>query len=150
MIRIERRRESRFGKLRRELKNGHRMEGALSQQLDCLIPYRNATQDPACALFVPRGTMGMNEVQYLTIGEVAALIRKRPKTVRNLMSRSVFCDGVHYFRPRGSTPLFKRDAVIQWIEGRETAPQAGNRRSKGHCSVDLSLIPAVRGKADGL
>lgn len=108
------------------------------------------TTIPVCALIVPSGLMGMNDTQYLTIGEVAALIRKKPKTVRNLMSRSVFCDGVHYFRPRGSTSLFKRDAVIQWIEGRETARQAGNRRSKGHCSIDLSLIPAARGKTDGL
>jgi hypothetical protein len=94
--------------------------------------------------------IGMNEVQYLTIGDVAALIRKTPKTVRNLMSRGVFRDAVHYFRPRGSTPLFKRDAVIQWVEGREAAQQGGNKRSKGHCSLDLSLIPAARGKADGL
>lgn len=92
----------------------------------------------------------MNEGQYLTIGEVAALIRKTPKTVRNMMSRGVFRDAVHYFRPRGSTPLFKRDAVIQWVEGREATSQIGTRRSKGHCSLDLSLIPAVRGKADGL
>ncbi len=94
--------------------------------------------------------MGMNEVQYLTIGEVAALIRKTPKTVRNLMSRGVFRDAVHYFRARGSTPLFKRDAVIQSVEGREAAPETGARRSRGHCSVDLSLIPAARGKVDGL
>ena len=83
----------------------------------------------------------MKDTQYLTIGEVAALIRKEPKTVRNMMSRGVFRDAVHYFRPRGSTPLFKRDAVIQWVEGREVAQQAGTRRGKGHCSVDLSLIP---------
>ena len=115
-----------------------------------MIPDDIVTANPACALFVPRGIVGMNEVQYLTIGEVAALIRKTPKTVRNLMSRGVFRDAVHYFRPRGSTPLFKRDAVIQWVEGREAAAQTGTRRSKGHCSVDLSLIPLARVKADGL
>lgn len=83
----------------------------------------------------------MNDTQYLTIGEVAALIRKTPKTVHNMMSRGVFRDKVHYFRPRGSTPLFKRDAVIQWVEGREPAMPARSKRGKGHCSVDLSLIP---------
>ena len=83
----------------------------------------------------------MNEVPYLTIGEVAKLIRKTPKTVRNMMSRGVFRDAVHYFRPRGSTPLFKRDAVIQWVEGRETSSQEAAKRGRGRCSVDLSLIP---------
>jgi len=83
----------------------------------------------------------MNEVPYLTIGEVAKLIRKTPKTVRNMMSRGVFRDAVHYFRPRGSTPLFKRDAVIQWVEGRDGSPQDARRGRRGRCSVDLSLIP---------
>ena len=83
----------------------------------------------------------MNDIPYLTIGEVAKLIRKTPKTVRNMMSRGVFRDAVHYYRPRGSTPLFKRDAVIQWVEGRDGAPRMPSRRGKGRCSVDLSLIP---------
>ena len=83
----------------------------------------------------------MNRGEDLTIGEVAALIRKKPKTVRNLMSRGVFRDEEHYFRPRGSTPLFKRAAVIQWVEGREPVSQAPSKRGKGRCSVDLSLIP---------
>ena len=83
----------------------------------------------------------MNEVPYLSIEDVAKLIRKTPKTVRNMMSRGVFKAAVHYFRPRGSTPLFKRDAVIQWVEGHETAPQGRGDRGKGRCSVDLSLIP---------
>ncbi|MFN8628658.1 MAG: hypothetical protein U0587_22145 [Candidatus Binatia bacterium] len=47
----------------------------------------------------------MSESQYLSIPEVAALIRKTPKTVRNMMSRGVIRDAVHYFRPRGATPL---------------------------------------------
>jgi hypothetical protein len=75
---------------------------------------------PECAFLVPKETTGMKESEYLTIGEVAGLIRKTPKTVRNLMSRSVFQHGVHYFRPRGSTPLFKRDALVQWIERHQT------------------------------
>lgn len=83
----------------------------------------------------------MSDIQYMTIGEVAALIRKAPKTVQNMMARGVFRDKVHYFRPRGSTPLFKRDAVIQWIEGREPASQVTRNRSGNRCAVDLSLIP---------
>jgi hypothetical protein len=94
--------------------------------------------------------MGMSESQYLSIPEVAALIRKTAKTVRNMMTRSVFREGVHYFRPRGSTPLFKRDAVIQWAEGRDTMPRAVDRRRKGRCTIDLSLIPSVRDRTDGL
>ena len=83
----------------------------------------------------------MPQGEYLSIGEVAALIRKTPKTVRNMMSRGVFRDAVHYFRPRGSTPLFKRDAVIQWVEGREPVSPPSRKGGKSRCSVDLSLIP---------
>ena len=53
---------------------------------------------------------------YLTIAEVAALLKLRPKTVRNKMARGEFTQGVHYFRRRGLRPLFKSSAVVRWVE----------------------------------
>jgi len=59
--------------------------------------------------------------EYLTIAEVAALLRCKAKTIRNKMSSGIFQLGVHYFRPAGFDPLFKRSAVIELIEGREAS-----------------------------
>jgi len=91
----------------------------------------------------------MHSGPYLTVAEVAELIRKNPKTVRNLMVKGVFRERVHYFRPRGSSPLFKREAIIQWIEGTEPLPEPKDRRRQGVCRVNLALIPALKaGKTD--
>ena len=59
--------------------------------------------------------------EYLTIAEVAALLRCKAKTIRNKMSSGIFRLGVHYFRPAGFDPLFERSAVIELIEGREAS-----------------------------
>jgi hypothetical protein len=56
---------------------------------------------------------------YLTLAEAAELARCAAKTVQNLMLRGVLVEGVHYFRPRGRRPLFHRDALVAWIEGRD-------------------------------
>jgi hypothetical protein len=59
--------------------------------------------------------------EYLTITEVAGLLRCKPKTVRNKMSAGIFRQGVHYFRPAGFDPLFKLTAVVELIEGPEAS-----------------------------
>jgi hypothetical protein len=59
--------------------------------------------------------------QYLTIAETADLLKCEAKTIRNKMSAGIFRLGVHYFRPVGFNPLFKRRAVIELIEGREAS-----------------------------
>jgi hypothetical protein len=56
---------------------------------------------------------------YLTLAEAAELARCAPKTIQNLMQRRILVEGVHFFRPRGRRPLFQRDAVVAWIEGRD-------------------------------
>jgi hypothetical protein len=45
--------------------------------------------------------MGEQEVieEYLTIKEVAVLLKVSPKRVRNLMCSRVLLEGVHFFRP---------------------------------------------------
>lgn len=59
--------------------------------------------------------------EYLTIAEAADLLKVKAKTVTNKMASGVFKLGVHYFRPRGFRPLFKRSALVELIEGREAS-----------------------------
>jgi excisionase family DNA binding protein len=54
--------------------------------------------------------------EYLTIPEVAALLKVKPKTIRNKMAAGVFREGVHFFRPPGLGPRFKSSAVVAWLE----------------------------------
>ena len=60
----------------------------------------------------------LNEIndEYLTIKEVAARLKLRPKTIQNKMAAGVFRQGVHYFRPDGLGTRFKWRAVVKWIE----------------------------------
>jgi excisionase family DNA binding protein len=59
---------------------------------------------------------------YLTVKETAEFLRLDEQTIRNKMHRGVFRPGVHYFVRRGEIgPRFKRAALEQWLEGRETA-----------------------------
>lgn len=61
-------------------------------------------------------------LQYLTIAEAASLLRIDQQTMRNKISLGIFREGVHFFRPRGSRPLFKRQALEDYVEGREAQP----------------------------
>jgi len=61
-----------------------------------------------------------NPKEYLTIKEVAQLTGRKAQTIRNLMSKKIFRLGKHYFKPNGGHPLFKRSAIIAWIEGETT------------------------------
>lgn len=65
----------------------------------------------------------MNE--YLTIKEVAALLKVSPKRVQNMMGAGIFTEGLHFFRPRGLRPRFKATAVQAYVEGKDR-PQASN------------------------
>jgi len=69
---------------------------------------------------------------YLTIAEAAELLRISPKTIYNKMSAGVFVEGKHYFRRRGSQPLFKRVAIEQWIEGKDPEPPTGIMMARGY------------------
>lgn len=55
---------------------------------------------------------------YLTIAEVAALLRVKPKTLRNKVAAGIFREGEHFFRKPGLGPRWKRAAVVSWLEGR--------------------------------
>ncbi len=58
---------------------------------------------------------------YLTVTEAAEFLRVKPDTVRERMRLGVFQFRVHYFRRKGMRPLFKRSALIQWVEGQDGA-----------------------------
>jgi excisionase family DNA binding protein len=79
--------------------------------------------------------------QYLTISEAAELCRVKPDTIKDRMRRGVYKLGVHYFRPAGSRPRFKRSAVIAWLEG--TDVQAEDKQA------ELKAIPMSRGYSLG-
>lgn len=78
---------------------------------------------------------------YLTIAEAAELLRTTPATVRNKMSAGIFVEGVHYFRPRASAPLFKRDALIAFVEQKEEKSAPRLRMAGGY---ELGSGPSVR------
>ena len=62
--------------------------------------------------------------EYLTINELAARLKVKPKTIKNKMASGIFKKGVHYFSPRGFRPRFKWSAIQAWLEGSE-AQQIG-------------------------
>jgi len=54
--------------------------------------------------------------EYLTISELAARLKIKPKTIKNKMSSGIFRRGLHYFSPPGLGPRFKWSAVVAWLE----------------------------------
>lgn len=57
--------------------------------------------------------------EYLTISELAARLKLKPKTIKNKMAAGIFKKGVHFFSPAGLGPRFKWSAIVQWIEATE-------------------------------
>jgi len=49
--------------------------------------------------------------EYLTIAELSARLKIKPKTVKNKMAAGIFRCCVHYFSPAGLGPRFKWSAV---------------------------------------
>jgi hypothetical protein len=77
----------------------------------------------------PEITRGMTTAgdEYLTVPELAARLKLRPKTVRNRMYDGTWQKGVHWFAPRGISPRFRWSAVVRWLEApeQEAANDAG-------------------------
>jgi len=73
--------------------------------------------------------------EYLTIEELSARLKIKPKTVKNKMASGVFRRGVHYFSPQGLRPRFKWSSIVAWLEEKDEA--ATNQ------STDV--IPMARG-----
>jgi Helix-turn-helix domain len=81
---------------------------------------------------------------YLTIIEAADLARVSTKRLRNLMSAGVLVVGVHYTRPRGLAPRFKREALVAWLEGEDRdhgdEETGGRQVVRPQCKLDLSQL----------
>jgi len=54
--------------------------------------------------------------EYLTVAELAARLKLKPKTVRNRMHDGTWQRGVHWFSRRGIYPRFRWSAVVRWLE----------------------------------
>ena len=82
---------------------------------------------------------------YLTIAEVAARLKIKPKTIKNKMASGFFQRGVHYFSPPGLGPRFKWSAVVMWLEqseqtGHNEGESISNSRHIGaHKRVGLDI-----------
>ena len=66
---------------------------------------------------------------FLNIAEAAELARVSAKRMRNLMANGTLREGIHYTRPRGLAPRFKRDTLLAWLdasgsEATDTIPMA--------------------------
>jgi len=71
----------------------------------------------------------MNPEEYLTIDELAARLKLKPKTIKNKMANGTFIKGVHYFSPDGMGPRFKWSAIVAWMEaGEQEQPSNGADR----------------------
>jgi hypothetical protein len=77
--------------------------------------------------------------EYLTIAEVAARLKVKPKTIKNKMGAGIFRKGTHYFSPQGLGPRFKWSAVVSWLEKQAPATVEA-----------LDQIPMARGYALGM
>lgn len=84
---------------------------------------------------------------YLTLAEAAELARVSPKRLRNLMADGTLQEGVHFTRPRGVRPRFRRQALVDWLEGRD-GPDCATVRPKGGrgSRLNLALLQPVRGQ----
>lgn len=77
--------------------------------------------------------------EYLTIAEVAARLKIKPKTIKNKMAAGIFQRGVHYFSPKGLGPRFKWSAIVAWLETNDAKLD----------SDDTDSIPMARGYSLG-
>ena len=53
--------------------------------------------------------------EYLTIEELSARLKIKPKTIKNKMASGIFRKGTHFFSPPGLGPRFKWSAVVAWL-----------------------------------
>lgn len=70
--------------------------------------------------------------EYLTIEELSARLKLKPKSIKNKMASGIFRKGVHYFSPTGLGPRFKWSSVVAWIEGHENQQESGIPMRRGY------------------
>jgi Helix-turn-helix domain len=60
--------------------------------------------------------------QYLTVNEVAERIKMAPGTIRNLVWRGEFKEGIHYVKPTSRKVLFIWSAIETWLHRDHLGP----------------------------
>lgn len=54
--------------------------------------------------------------ELLTKKELAERLKVAPHTIANRMGTGIYRKGVHYYRPKGSRPLFSWAAIERWLQ----------------------------------
>jgi hypothetical protein len=57
-----------------------------------------------------------------TVKLLAAETGMTEKSIRQNMTRGVFLEGIHYFRPRARRVYFSRRAIEEWAKGLSKHP----------------------------
>jgi hypothetical protein len=63
--------------------------------------------------------------EYLTTVELSVRIKMAPGTIRNLVWKKEFQEGIHFVKPTSGKLLFAWSAVERWLYGK--APEKHNR-----------------------
>jgi hypothetical protein len=58
--------------------------------------------------------------EYLTTNELSQQIKMAPGTIRNLVYKGIFVNGVHYIKPTPRKLLFIGSAIEAWLYGKPT------------------------------
>jgi hypothetical protein len=61
---------------------------------------------------------------YLSIRELASLTPWTEQAIRTMMAKSILREGEHFFHV-GRRPVFKWEAIVQFIEHRDASPATG-------------------------
>jgi len=59
--------------------------------------------------------------EYLTTNELSQQIKMAPGTIRNLVCKGIFVNGVHYIKPTPRKLLFIGSAIEAWLYGKPAA-----------------------------
>lgn len=71
--------------------------------------------EPMPTVELSNATKGMEE--YLTTSELSQRIKMTPGTIRNLVWRKTFTEGVHFVKPSARKLLFVWSRIEQWLHG---------------------------------
>ena len=64
---------------------------------------------------------------YVSIRELSLLTPWTEQAIRTMMAKSILREGEHFFHV-GRRPVFKWEAIVQFIEQRDTQPQPTESR----------------------
>jgi len=77
-------------------------------------------EQPSPSLLAQPSSLAMRE--FVTVGDLAALLSLTPKTVRNRMHDGTWHRGEHWFHPPGIGPRFRWSTIRTWFESDRAAP----------------------------